>query len=94
MKNMAKVEDRLLATHISNNKNFEVACKAGDAAQIMNIIETELEKNKLFTKGAEKLKNDILRMIDGKEKVSAFTGKNIMMFVWNSRFSGIGLAVK
>lgn len=26
-----KIEDRLLATHISNNKEFETACLTGDA---------------------------------------------------------------
>lgn len=87
-----KIEDRLLATHVSNNAGFEAACYAGDGAQIMSIVESEMQKNNLFTKGSEKLKNDILRMLQGKSKVSATVGQNILMFVWNSRASGIGLA--
>lgn len=88
-----KNSDRLLATHIANNKEFENACYAGDSHQIVSIIEAEMQKNKLFTKGSEKLKNDILRMLQGKEKVSYLTGVNILMFVWNSQAKGIGLAV-
>lgn len=88
------IEDRLLATHITNNKDFETACLTGNANQIMSIVETEMQKNKLFTKGSEKLKADILKLLQGREKVSASVGQNILMFVWNSRMSGIGLAAK
>ena len=87
-----KIEDRLLATHVTNNKDFESACLSGNAGQIMAIIETEMQKHKLFTKGSEKLKADIMRMLQGKDVVSTSVGQNILMFVWNSRASGIGLA--
>jgi hypothetical protein len=92
MKNV-KVEDRLLATHVSNNKDFETACLTGDGLQIMDIVKTEMEKNKLFTEGSKKLQADILRLLQGKSRVSPSVGQNILMFVWNSRMSGIGLAV-
>lgn len=88
-----KVEDRLLATHVSNNPNFEPACLSGDGLQIMDIVKAEMEKNKLFTKGSQKLQADILRMLQGRSKVSPSVGQNILMFVWNSRMSGIGYAV-
>lgn len=92
MKNI-KIEDRLLATHVSNNKDFEAACLTGDGLQIMDIVKAEMEKNKLFTKGAKKLQADIIRMLQGQSKVSPSIGQNILMFVWNSRMSGIGYAV-
>lgn len=88
-----KIENRLLATHISNNSNFTAACESGDAVQIMNIVETEMKKHKLFTKGSEKLKADIQKMLQGQEKVPSSVGQNILMFVWNCRMSGIGLGV-
>ena len=88
-----KIENRLLATHVTNNKDFESACLSGDATQIMFIVESEMQKNKLFTKGSEKLKADILKMLQGKTKVSASVGQRVLMFVWNSRMSGIGFAV-
>ena len=94
MKDTRKIEDRLLATHVSSNAEFETACLSGDGSKIMNIVETEMKKHNLFTKGSEKLKNDILTMLQGKEKVPAWIGQNIMMFVWNARLSGIGMAVK
>ena len=87
------VESRLLATHISNNKDFEVACMSGDADMIVSIINSEMDKNKLFTKGSQKLRDDVLRMTQGKAKISSRMGNNILAFVWNSRLSGIGLAV-
>ena len=89
----AKIEDRLLATHISNNAEFEPACLSGNGSQIMTIVAAEMEKNKLFTKGAKKLQADILAMIKGKAKVPSYIGQNVLMFVWNSRMSGIGFAV-
>ena len=89
-----KIEDRLLATHVTNNPNFESACMTGNGAQIMAIVESEMQKNNLFTKGSKKLQADILRMLQGKDKVSTSIGQNILMFVWNSRAAGIGLAVK
>ena len=92
MKN-TKVEDRLLATHVSDNSDFEAACLSGNGTQIMSIIETEMKKNNLFTKGSEKLKNDVYRMLQGKENVPSSVGQNILFFVWNSRMSGIGIAV-
>lgn len=92
MKN-AKIEDRLLATHVSNNKDFETACLTGDGLQIMDIVKVEMEKNKLFTKGSKKLQADIIGMLQGQSKVSPSIGQNILMFVWNSRMSGIGYAV-
>lgn len=88
-----KIEDRLLATHIANNPEFTTACTLGDANKIMEIVASEMEKNNLFTKGAKKLQADILKMTNGKPKVSSRAGQNILMFVWNSRMSGIGYAV-
>ncbi len=88
-----KIEDRLLATHISNNEEFESACLSGDGEKILAITDLEMEKNNLFTKGAKKLRADILRLLQGKAKVSAFVGRNVLAFVWNSRMSGIGFAV-
>lgn len=89
-----KIEDRLLATYISDNVEFESACLSGNGSMIMEIVEAEMEKNNLYTKGAKKLKIDILKMLQGREKVSVSLGQNILFFVWNSRLSGIGLAVK
>ena len=54
-----KVEDRLLATHISNNPEFEAACLTGDAKKIIAIVNHEMEAHRLHTKGANKLKADI-----------------------------------
>lgn len=87
-----KIEDRLLATHVSNNPNFETACMTGDGAQIAHIVDFEMQKNNLFTKGSEKLKSDILRMLQGRTRVPTVVGQKILMFVWNSRASGIGFA--
>lgn len=86
-------EDRLLATHISDNKEFESACLSGDATKIMFIVNSEMEKHDLHTKGSEKLKKDILNKIKGQSKISLAVGQNILFFVWNSRLSGTGLAV-
>ena len=83
-----KIEDRLLATHISNNPDFEAACLTGDADKIIQIVNLEMEKNELYTKGATKLKSDIIRMLNAKKHFA-----QILMFVWNSRLSGTGDAV-
>lgn len=88
-----ETDSHLLAAHIANNTDFEAACFSGDVSQIMSIVETEMEKNKLFTKGSIKLKNDIYRKLAGKEKISYSLGVSILSFVWNSRMSGNGLAV-
>ena len=88
-----KIEDRLLATHISDNPKFESACLSGDGLMIMNIVETEMENNNLYTKGSKKLQADIIRMLKGQTKVSTYTGQNILFFVYNSRLAGVGLAV-
>lgn len=89
-----KIEDRLLATHISDNPEFETACMTGNATQIMAIVEAEMQKNNLFTKGSKKLQADIARMLQGKPHVSKYIGQGVLMFVWNSRLAGIGLSVK
>lgn len=89
----AKIEDRLLATHISNNPEFENACMSGDGRLIMDIIETEMKKNNLYTKGSKKLQADVIRMLQGQPRVSEYTGQNILFFVYNSRLAGTGLAV-
>lgn len=90
----AKIEDRLLATRIADNPDFEGACLSGNSALIMEIIDYEMKKHDLYTKGSKKLRTDIMWMLDGKETVSKYVGQDILMFVWNSRLSGIGLAVK
>ena len=89
----AKIEDRLLATHIADNADFESACLTGNGLLIMDIVDHEMEKNNLYTKGSKKLREDILRMLQGRSSVSKYVGQNILFFVWNSRLSGIGLAV-
>ncbi len=89
-----KIEDRLLATHVANNPKFEGACLSGDGSAVMEIIETEMKKNNLYTKGSKKFQADVNRLLRGQQKVSSYVGQNILMFVWNSRLSGIGLAVK
>ena len=83
-----KIEDQLLATHISNNPEFEAACLAGDATKVLAIVDHEMEEHNLFTKGAKKLKADIIRMLNAKKHFA-----QILMFVWNSRLSGTGDAV-
>lgn len=83
-----KIEDQLLATHISNNPEFEAACLVGDADKIIQIVNSEMEAHKLHTKGASKLKADIIRMLSTKKHFA-----QILMFVWNSRLSGTGDAV-
>ena len=88
-----KIEDRLLATHISDNPEFEGACLSGNGSMIMEIVEAEMKKNNLYTKGSKKLQADIIRMLKGQSKVSNYIGQTILFFVWNSRLSGIGLAV-
>ena len=88
-----KIEDRLLATHIADNPEFEGACLSGDGFMIMEIVEAEMKKNNLFTKGSKKLKEDINRMLQGQSRVSKYVGQNVLLFVWNSRLAGIGLAV-
>ena len=88
-----KVENRLLATHIAQNPDFESACYTGDSTKILEIIDAEMTRNNLFTKGSQKLKADIVKMLQGRPKVSRYTGENILMFVWNSRLSGTGYAV-
>ncbi len=92
MKNQI-VENSLLATHISNNKDFESACLTGNAKQIMAIVNSEMEKNNLHTPGSKKLRDDIYRMTQGKLVIATYIGSNILAFVWNSRLSGTGLAV-
>lgn len=88
-----KIENKLLATHIADNPDFEQACLSGDAEKIMYIVDYEMQHNNLYTKGSQKLKNDIFRLTKGQLKVSKKIGENILFFVWNSRLSGIGLAV-
>ena len=83
-----KIEDHLLATHISNNPEFEAACLAGDANKVIEIVNREMEEHNLYTKGANKLKSDIIRMLNTKKHFA-----QILMFVWNSRLSGTGDAV-
>lgn len=93
MKTAQSIEDRLLATHISENKDFEFACLTGNAEKIMYIVNSEMDKHDLHTKGSKKLRDDIYRMTKGQTSVSAIIGTNILMFVWNSRLSGTGFAV-
>ena len=83
-----KIEDKLLATHISNNPEFETACLTGNADKIIAIVNQEMEEHKLCTDGANKLKSDIIRMLNAKKHFA-----QILMFVWNSRLSGTGDAV-
>lgn len=89
----AKIEDRLLATYITNNPKFENACLSGDGSMIMEIVEAEMKKNKLYTKGSKKLQTDIIKKLKGQTKVSTYVGQEILFFVYNSRLAGIGLAV-
>ena len=88
-----EIKDQLLATHIVNNEDFTSACCLGDGAKIMAIVEAEMLKHNLFTKGSEKLKADIIRMLQGKSKVSTATGTRVLEFVWNSQAKGCGLGV-
>ena len=88
-----KIEAQLLATHVATNESFTTACFAGDGKKIMEIVETEMEKNKLFTPGSKKLQEDIRVMLQGKERVPAGVGKRVLEFVWNSYAKGIGLGV-
>ena len=88
-----KIEDRLLATHITNNPEFENACLSGNGLMIMEIVEAEMKKANLYTKGSKKLQADIIRMLKGQSKVSNSIGQNILFFVYNSRLAGTGYAV-
>ena len=88
-----KIENCLLATHISNNPEFEAACLAGNCTKIREIVEAEMEKHDLYTKGSKKMRDDIYRKLGSKPTVPAFVGSEVLALVWNSRMSGIGMAV-
>ena len=88
-----KIDDRLLAAHVAANTEFEGACLSGNGLLIMDIVEHEMKKNNLYTKGSEKLRENILRMLQGRSSVPKAVGQKVLFFVWNSRLSGIGLAV-
>ena len=83
-----KVESQLLATYISDNTDFEPACKAGDAEKILAIVDYEMKERNLYTKGSNKLRSDIIRMLNTRKFYS-----DILHFVWNARLSGTGFAV-
>jgi hypothetical protein len=83
-----KVDDRLLATHISSNPDFEAACMAGDVEMILAIVDAEMTKHNLHTNGAKKLREDVFRLTETKKRCS-----DILYFIWNSRLSGTGFAV-
>lgn len=83
-----KVEDCLLATHIADNPNFETACATNDKETIMAIVNHEMEEHDLHTKGSQKLREDIFRMLNRKKSCM-----DVLYFVWNSRLSGTGYAV-
>ena len=86
-------DSKLLAAYIADNADFENACRSGDPLKIMSIVNNEMEKNDLYTKGALKLKADIFKRIQYKDKISDYEGSVILSFVWNSRLAGNGLAV-
>ncbi len=83
-----KIEDQLLATHIANNAEFENACLTNNAEKIVAIVNYEMERTNLQTKGANKLRDDILRLLRTKKSYM-----DILYFIWNSRLSGTGYAV-
>ena len=93
MRTMKKIEDRLLATHISNNPEFESACLTGNCEKIRAIVEAEMEVHNLYTKGSIKMRDDIYRKLGDKPSIPNFIGSEVLMLVWNSRLSGTGLAV-
>lgn len=84
----AKIENRLIATHVSNNVDFEEACMTNNYDRIIQIFDEEMEENDLFTKGAIKLKEEVKLMIT-KHK----PGTDILFKVWNARMSGTGFGV-
>lgn len=86
---VAQDED-LLATYVATNPEFETACMTGDATKILSIMDSEMEKQQMFTPGAKKLRDDVFRMTKGHPKVPARIGENILFFVWNSQLSGTG----
>ena len=88
-----KIDSHLLAAHVANNADFEKACKSGISADIVAIIETEMEKHQLFTKGSKKFKADVIGMLQGKTIVPSFVGLKVLEFTWNSRLSGNGMKV-
>lgn len=90
---MSTLDDRLLASHIADNIDFETACLTGDTRKIISIVLSEMEANNLHTKGANKLRDDIFRMLQGKAKISSYIGRNILAFVWNARLAGLKQAV-
>lgn len=83
-----KIEDRLLATHLADNADFETACFSGDKEKILSIIDFEMEKNNLHTAGSKKLRSDIFKILNSRKPII-----DVLYFVWNSRLSGTGDAV-
>lgn len=83
-------DDKLLATYVVKNPEFETACMSGDATKIMTIIDDEMQKNNMTTPGARKLRDDVFMMTRGNARVPAKIGEHILFFVWNSQLSGTG----
>ena len=82
--------DRLIAKHVCDHPEFESACMTGDATKIMSIIDSEMKKNDLYTPGAQKFRDDVMRMTRGRGKVPAKIGEQILFFAWNAQASALG----
>ena len=82
--------EELLATYVATNPEFESACMTGDVAKILSIMDSEMEKQQMFTPGAKKLRDDVVRMAKGHNKVPQRVGEQILFIIWNSQLSGTG----
>ena len=83
--------DRILADKLLSNPEFETACLSGDANKIMAIVDEEMEKNNLFTPGAKKVRFEIMRMIQGRTRLSSRVGQEIYAFAWYAKGQSMGI---
>lgn len=85
--------DNLLATKIEEHPDFENACMTGDAAAIMQIVDSIMAEENLYSPGAKTLRNNIFRKTKGKPRIPVSIGADILKYVWNSTLSAYDLNV-
>jgi hypothetical protein len=89
----AAPDECILAFHVMMNPDTNKALESRDAVKLLSIVDQEMEKNNLYTKGANTFRSTIEKMTCGMETVPYAMQRRLAQYIGDSYLKAAGMGM-
>lgn len=86
-------DECILAYHVMMNPEANTALENRDAASLIAIIDAEMEKNELYTPGAQAFRSNVVKMTAGLETIPYALRERVARYIGDSYLKAAGMGM-